>query len=116
MAVSPAELRRRARKIKLLLMDVDGVLTDGRIYYLPRPGGEMFETKTFHSRDGFGLRLAREAGLKTGIISGRGSAVVAYRGPGLGVQYVEQRALEKGGPYERILRPANLRGVGGCLR
>src|SRR2546422_3842573 len=65
MPVSPAELRRRARKIKLLLMDVDGVLTDGRIYYLPRPGGEMFETKTFHSRDGFGLRLAREAGLKT---------------------------------------------------
>ncbi len=115
MAVSPAELRRRARKIKLLLMDVDGVLTDGRIYYLPRPGGEMFETKTFHSRDGFGLRLAREAGLKTGIISGRGSPVVEYRARELGIQYVEQRALEKVGPYERILRAAKLRDEEVCF-
>src|SRR3989442_3540825 len=115
MAVSPAELRRRARKIKFLLMDVDGVLTDGRIYYLPRPNGEMFETKTFHSRDGFGLRLAREAGLKTGIISGRGSPVVEYRARELRIQYVKQRALEKGGPYQRILRAPKLPDGEGSL-
>ena len=65
----------RAKKIKLLLMDVDGVLTDGNIYYLPRPGGGMIETKGFHSRDGLGIRLAHYAQLKTGIITGRSSPV-----------------------------------------
>ena len=77
MAMSSQAVRQRARKIKLLLMDVDGVLTDGSIYYLPQAvegsPGRLIETKGFHARDGLGIRLAHEAGLKTGLISGRTS-------------------------------------------
>jgi len=121
MPLSPKLLRARARKIKLLLMDVDGVLTDGRIYYLPAPesrrraGGlapddrPVFETKTFHSRDGLGIRLAQRAGLRIGIISGRKSPVVEYRAQELNFDFVEQSALEKLAPYRRVLRAARLR-------
>jgi 3-deoxy-D-manno-octulosonate 8-phosphate phosphatase (KDO 8-P phosphatase) len=105
------DLRARARKIKLLLMDVDGVMTDGRIYYLPQVGESgmtrsrrMVETKTFHSRDGLGLRFAMEAGLKTGVISGRGLPVVEYRARELGFHFVVQDTLEKLLPYRKILR------------
>jgi 3-deoxy-D-manno-octulosonate 8-phosphate phosphatase (KDO 8-P phosphatase) len=109
MPLSSRDLRRRARKIKLLLMDVDGVLTDGAIYYLPQNSkGQLIETKGFHSRDGLGIRLAHEAGLKTGIISGRTSPIVEYRVQELGIHYVELDALEKLGPYQRILYAANL--------
>jgi 3-deoxy-D-manno-octulosonate 8-phosphate phosphatase (KDO 8-P phosphatase) len=102
------KLRARARKIKLLLMDVDGVLTDGRIYYLPRPRGGLFETKTFHSRDGLGIRLAHAAGLKTGIITGRSSPALEHRVKELGIHFVEQDALDKLGPYEKIRRAARV--------
>ena len=117
--ISPSrELRRRARQIKLLLMDVDGVMTDGRIYYVSHPrrsSPEAFlETKAFHSRDGLGIRLAREAGLKTGLISGRGSPVVEYRARELGLDYIEQNALEKLAPYEKILREARLEDAQVC--
>jgi len=105
----PPKLRARARKIRLLLMDVDGVLTDGRIYYVPRPQGGLTETKTFHSRDGLGIRLAHAAGLKTGIISGRGSPIVEHRAKELGIHFVQQEALEKISPYEKILRAADVR-------
>ena len=114
MPLSPKQLRARARKIKLLLLDVDGVLTDGRIYYLPRPQGGLMETKTFHSRDGLGIRLAHAAGLKTGIISGRSSPVVEHRAKELGVHYVQQETLEKVSPYERIIRVAGLRDEEVC--
>lgn len=102
------KLRARARKIKLLLMDVDGVLTDGRIYYLPSPRGGLFETKTFHSRDGLGIRLAHAAGLKTGIITGRSSPALEYRVKELGIHFLQQDALEKLAPYEKIRRAARL--------
>ena len=115
MTQSLKQLRARARKIKLLLMDVDGVLTDGRIYYLPRSHGGVFESKSFHSRDGLGLRLAHEAGLKTGIISGRASPVVEYRAKELGIHFVQQSALEKLRPYEKILHAANLRDENVCF-
>lgn len=115
------QLRVRARKIKLLLMDVDGVMTDGRIYYLPQATekhghrkGRMVETKTFHSRDGLGLRLAAKAGLMMGIISGRGSPVVEYRAREMGIRFIEQDALEKLAPYERILKVARLRDEEVC--
>jgi 3-deoxy-D-manno-octulosonate 8-phosphate phosphatase (KDO 8-P phosphatase) len=113
--LSSAQVRKRARKIKLLLMDVDGVLTDGRIYYLPNPRGGFHETKTFYSRDGLGIRFAHGAGLKTGIISGRSSPVVEYRAKELGIHFVQQGALEKLGPYERILRAAGLRDEEVCF-
>jgi len=104
----------RAKKIKLLLMDVDGVLTDGNIYYLPRPGGGMMETKGFHSRDGLGIRLVHHAGIKTGIITGRASPVIEFRAKELGIHFLEQNALEKLGPYERILETAELRDEEVC--
>jgi 3-deoxy-D-manno-octulosonate 8-phosphate phosphatase (KDO 8-P phosphatase) len=104
----PAGLRARARKVKLLLMDVDGVLTDGRIYYVIHPRGGFYETKTFHSRDGLGIRLAHEAGLKTGILSGRSSPVVEYRAKELGIHFIQEAALEKLEPFEMILRAAGL--------
>jgi len=98
----------RAKKVKLLLLDVDGVLTDGNIYYLPLPGGGMMETKGFHSRDGLGIRLAHHAGLKTGIITGRASPVIEFRAKELGIHFLEQNALEKLAPYERILNATGL--------
>jgi len=109
MFLSPLQIRRRARKIKLLLMDVDGVLTDGRIYYVPNPRGGVYETKTFHARDGLGIRFAINAGLKTGILSGRSSPVVEYRAKELGIQFIQQRALEKVEPYEKILSAAGVK-------
>ena len=109
------DLRRRARRVKLLLMDVDGVLTDGSIYYVPQDfKGRLVETKGFHSRDGFGIRLAHEAGLQTGVISGRSSPIVEYRVQELGMRYVELDALEKLGPYQRILYAAGLRDEQVC--
>ena len=121
MKLTQRQLHRRASKIGLLLMDVDGVLTDGRIYYLPapdprrRPRGlakddrPVFETKTFHSRDGLGLRLAQRAGLRIGIISGRKSPVVQYRADELDFDFVEQHHLEKLEPYRKVLSAARVR-------
>jgi 3-deoxy-D-manno-octulosonate 8-phosphate phosphatase (KDO 8-P phosphatase) len=109
MRLAARDLRRRAQRIKLLLMDMDGVMTDGRIYYVPRPQGGLMETKTFHSRDGLGIRFAHTAGIKTGVISGRGSPVVEHRVRELGIHFVQLDALDKIGPYEKILHAAGLR-------
>jgi 3-deoxy-D-manno-octulosonate 8-phosphate phosphatase (KDO 8-P phosphatase) len=120
MKLTHRQLHARARKIKLLLMDVDGVLTDGRIYYLPAPDARqrrrlapdprpVFETKTFHSRDGLGIRLAQQAGLRIGIVSGRKSPVVEYRAHELDFDFIEQHALEKLEPYHKVLRAAQVR-------
>jgi len=89
-------------------MDVDGVLTDGRIYYVPNPRGGFLETKTFHSRDGLGIRFAREAGLKTGVISGRRSPVVEHRIREMGIDYAYQAVLEKLEPYNTLLKTTRL--------
>jgi len=74
-------LAERARALEWLLFDVDGVFTDGRLVY--GPAGE--EQKVFHVRDGLGLRLARKAGLKVGILSGRTSAALRFRAGEIGV-------------------------------
>ena len=109
MPLTRKQLYARARKIKLLLLDVDGVLTDGRIYYLPNPKGGLFETKTFCSRDGLGIRLAHAAGIKTGIITGRGSPVIVHRVKEMGIHYLYQHAFDKIGPYEKIRESAGLK-------
>jgi len=114
MPLTSKPLQARARKIKLLLMDVDGVLTDGHFFYVPRPGGGWVETKMFHSRDGLGFRLARQAGLKTGFISGRHSPAVEYRAKELGIDFVKQDAREKLQPYQEILREARLKDEEVC--
>jgi 3-deoxy-D-manno-octulosonate 8-phosphate phosphatase (KDO 8-P phosphatase) len=115
MALSKQQIQQRARKIKLLLLDVDGVMTDGRICYVPRPEGGMFETKTFHSRDGIAIRYARDAGIKVGLISGRGSDMVRYRAAELKLEFIEENCLKKIPPYERILKAAGVRDEEVCF-
>jgi 3-deoxy-D-manno-octulosonate 8-phosphate phosphatase (KDO 8-P phosphatase) len=103
-----AKLLAAAKNIKLLLMDVDGVLTDGKFYYVPLPDGTLLETKGFDSRDGLGLRLAHHYGLKTGIITGRGSPVIEARVKDLGINFLQQNSLEKIEPYKRICEAAQV--------
>lgn len=111
----PASLLRRAKKVKLLLMDVDGVLTDGKIYYLPGPGGKIFESKTFHSRDGAGIRLAHLGGIETGIITGRKSRIVSHRAQELGIRYLHQGAGTKGTSLDQILEASQLQADQVCF-
>jgi 3-deoxy-D-manno-octulosonate 8-phosphate phosphatase (KDO 8-P phosphatase) len=99
-----AEVDRRARRIKLLLMDCDGVLTDGRLELLEN--GD--EQKTFHARDGQGISLFHWAGLKTGIISGRTSSAVERRAQGLGMSYVRQYARDKIKVLDEIMAEAGV--------
>jgi len=94
----------RCRRLKLVLSDVDGVMTDGRILLLP--GGE--EAKAFHVRDGLGLVLCREAGLKTGLISGRSSAEVARRAAELRMDVVRQGVRDKVACFEEVLAEMQL--------
>ena len=99
-----AELERRAARIKLLLMDCDGVLTDGRIWLLE--GDD--EQKSFNTRDGLGLYLLHKAGLQSGIISGRTSKAVELRARGLGMEFVYQDCLDKMKAFEEILAKAGV--------
>ena len=93
-----------AWKIELLLMDVDGVLTDGTLLYLPLPDGSVAETKTFHAADGAAIGIARRAGIKTGMISGRTSPVVARRAEELAMEFLYQGLGRKKLPaFEEIL-------------
>lgn len=85
-------------------MDCDGVLTDGRITL--REGGD--EEKSFHTRDGQGLVLLHRAGLRTGIISGRRSRLVEWRGRDLGMTYVRQGAHDKVAVFDELLAEAGL--------
>lgn len=89
----------RAREVKLLILDCDGVLTDGRIILLP--GGE--ETKAFDAKDGHGIRMALRAGLRVAIISGRESFAVRARARDLGITQLHEGAFAKLEPYERVL-------------
>ncbi|HVF51120.1 MAG TPA: HAD hydrolase family protein [Pyrinomonadaceae bacterium] len=97
-------VERRAARIKLLLMDCDGVLTDGRITLLEN--GD--EEKSFHTRDGHGLVLLHRAGLQTGIISGRTSSAVVRRARDLGVAYVRQGTWDKIKDFEEVLAAAGV--------
>jgi|SRR5579884_1606966 3-deoxy-D-manno-octulosonate 8-phosphate phosphatase (KDO 8-P phosphatase) len=103
-----AGLRARARRIQLLLMDVDGVLTDGRIYLLGWPNGAVSELKVFHAQDGAALKLARELGLRTGIITGRLSAATEQRAREIGIEFLCQNAAAKLPAYRSILQQAGL--------
>lgn len=98
------ELAARARNIKLLLMDCDGVLTDGRLYF--SAGGE--ELKVFHVRDGQGIVMWHQAGFRSGIISGRNSPIVEMRARQLGVEFIVQGRNEKVGAFNEIAAAAGL--------
>ena len=87
-------------KIRLLLLDVDGIMTDGRIHY-DANGGEI---KSFDVKDGHGLKLLQRAGIEVGIITGRNSSIVQRRADELGIEILYQGAKDKIIPYEEILR------------
>ena len=89
------ELRERAAKIELLLMDVDGVLTDGRLLNVPGPEGNMCETKRFDSQDGIALQWLSWRGIQTGVISGRVSPATEERARQVKMTYVYQGHIEK---------------------
>ncbi len=93
------DVTARARKIRLLVMDVDGVLTDGRMVLSDR--GE--ELKMFHTHDGIGLALAHRAGLRTAMVTGETSPIAKARGEKLGVGTVVLGARRKGEVVERLL-------------
>ncbi len=99
----------RAGKVKLFLMDVDGVLTDGKMYYIPGKDGKLVEFKSFHSLDGIGLRLLNQFGILTGVITGRESPGTEERAKSLGMSYAYQGFLSKLDPLEQILAATGLR-------
>jgi len=121
----------RARKIKLMLFDVDGVMTDGTIFLFPAPGGgahgtsehrenmadkggfsiasqEVIEAKGFNAHDGTGFSLARLGGLKTGIITKRISETVALRARDLKLEHVYQGQQDKASAFYEILEKEGL--------
>lgn len=98
----------RAAKIKVLLMDVDGCMTDGKLFYLPGPDGAMVETKGFNSHDGLGLHLCYAVGIVTGVISGRQSPAMVERARMLNMKYVYQGLLDKIETYEAIVKDAGV--------
>ncbi|HUJ78730.1 MAG TPA: HAD-IIIA family hydrolase [Nitrospiria bacterium] len=101
----PRSLLNRARPIRLLLLDVDGVLTDGRIIY----DADGRELKAFHIHDGFGINQLRASGCLVGFLSGRASAAVERRAKELDVTIVYQGVDDKLPVYERILSAHRLR-------
>lgn len=122
----------RAKKIKLVLFDVDGVLTDGTIWFFPAPAAEprstdahreqkgdapgfgivsqsLFEAKRFNAHDGTAISLARLGGLKTGMITKRISETVALRARDLRVDFLHQGAENKSAALDKILTESGLR-------
>jgi 3-deoxy-D-manno-octulosonate 8-phosphate phosphatase (KDO 8-P phosphatase) len=97
-------IQERLEKIKLLLLDVDGIMTDGRIIYT----NDGQETKAFDVKDGHGLKLIQRAGIKVGIITGRQSQVVIKRAEELGIEFLYQGSRDKLEPYHEILQKTGL--------
>lgn len=102
------DAQARARSIKLLLFDVDGVLTNGEITVIPQPDGSAIETKGFHAHDGLGISLARLGGVRTGIITKRNSATVAIRARDLKFEFVYQGQAHKMQAVDDIMAKTNL--------
>jgi 3-deoxy-D-manno-octulosonate 8-phosphate phosphatase (KDO 8-P phosphatase) len=99
-------LQARLRRVRLVLMDVDGVLTDGRIFHFVDTKGRLVEFKGIHSQDSIGLSWLAQSGLKTGVISGRLSQGVAERMKILKMSYVCQHRLDKKPAFDEICRNA----------
>jgi len=102
------DVTERASKIRLLLMDVDGVLTDGRLYNVPAPDGSMAETKGFDSQDGIALQWLNRLGIAGGVISGRVSPATTERAKQVKFKYVYQGHTEKVPILQEIMADAKL--------
>jgi len=103
-------MEEKAKRIRLLVLDVDGVMTDGSI--LIDEHGK--ETKRFHVRDGLGLKLLMEAGIDVVIISGRKSEAVEHRAKDLGIREVYQGVKDKGPLFTELIQRKKLRGEQVC--
>jgi len=102
--VSADELIARARAVKVLIFDVDGVLTDGSLFF----GDDGQEYKAFNSRDGHGIKMLRDSGVESAILTGRSSQVVLHRARNLGIVRVVQGAHDKLAAYEAMLAETGL--------
>src|SRR6202167_79254 len=96
------ELFERASRIRMLLMDVDGVLTNAKLYNVPGPDGKMWETKGFDAQDGIALQWMSWYGIQTGVISGRVSPATEERARQVKMTYVYQGHIEKVPVLEEI--------------
>ena len=103
-ATFPSEALSGARKVELLILDVDGVLTDGRLHY--SDGG--VETKAFHAQDGAAIKMLQEAGVPVAIVSGRASEAVDRRAGELGIAHVHQGVVDKAGTLEELGRATGI--------
>ena len=103
MAAETLTAQDRARRVRMLLYDVDGVLTNGDITIIPNNDGDAVEVKSFSAHDGLGISLARLAGLKIGFITKRNSQVVAIRARDLKIDYVFQGQSHKMDAVDQIL-------------
>jgi len=103
-----SDLQKRAARIKLLLMDVDGVLTDGRLINVPAPDGSIFESKAFDSQDGIALQWLSWHGIATGVISGRVSPATTERARQVSMRYVYQGHIEKIPILQEILAQSGI--------
>ena len=101
---SPNALTAAARRLKLMAFDVDGILTDGRLYY--GPDGEAM--KVFHTLDGHGLKMLRQAGVTLALITGRQSAMVSRRASELGIEHVIQGREDKGVALQALAESLSL--------
>ncbi len=102
--MSALALAARCRALKLILSDVDGVLTDGKLLLLP----DGQEAKTFHVRDGLAVVMAQRVGLRVGLLSGRSSAVVARRAEELRLAFARQGVRDKQAALREILAEQGL--------
>jgi 3-deoxy-D-manno-octulosonate 8-phosphate phosphatase (KDO 8-P phosphatase) len=101
----PSLFKAALGRVRLLVLDVDGVLTDGRLFYGPK--GELL--KAFHVRDGHGIKQVAGAGIAVAIISGRKSAAVARRARELGIRYVDQGVADKLAALRKLTKKLRLR-------
>ena len=130
--------KSRAKKIKLLLFDVDGVLTDGKLFFFPAPAGvelttrdhaaqhegrggfglsssSIVEAKGFHAHDGTAISLARLAGIKTGLITKRISETVALRARDLKLDHVHQGIQDKLSVFRQVLKQEGISAAEACF-
>ncbi len=98
------DILQRAQKIKLVLFDVDGVLTDGSLFF----GDDGQEYKAFYSRDGLGIKLLQRTGVEVGVITARQSQLVVHRMKNLGIEHFYQGRLDKTIAFKEILEKLNL--------
>jgi 3-deoxy-D-manno-octulosonate 8-phosphate phosphatase (KDO 8-P phosphatase) len=103
MVVDNLELDARAKRVKLVLMDVDGVLTDGKYFHVPNPAGGLFEVKMFDSQDGIALQWLHRYGFQTGLISGRVSEATSERARSSHMTWVYMGHTDKLPLFQEIL-------------